>query len=474
MIFTSFEFLIFFLLVVGIRSQLTNFVVEKWFLLIASYLFYMSWSVPCVGLILFTSLVDYYVGKRLGVVEQAGKRKALLIVSLILNLGLLGFFKYTNFMLDNVWWGLSTFGVKLSPIHYNILLPVGISFFTFQSMSYTIDVYRRQLQPSQSVRDFLLFVSFFPQLEAGPIVRAVDFLPQLSKRVRATAQDMETGLVLFTLGAVKKMIVSDQIAGHIDTIFASPAQFDALTLVQGVLGYALQIYCDFSGYSDMAIGCARMMGFRFPNNFQMPYSSVNITEFWRRWHISLSTWLRDYLYIPLGGNRRGTGRTYVNLTLTMLLGGLWHGPSWNFIIWGAVHGLALAAHKYWTSQADSLARLRGFVPRLLSQTSSRLLTLSVILIGWIFFRAQSLGDAWQFLSRIFSWNTGGTRLISPFILAALAGVGFIHLLIPKDRNWAEEVPQAAVPMRILAYASLLILIVFLAATDAAPFIYFQF
>ena len=282
MIFTSFEFLLFFAAVLLIRSRISKFTAEKWFLLISSYVFYMSWSIPCGALILFTSLVDYGIGRQLGRIEQNYRRRALLVLSLVLNLGLLGFFKYTNFLLENVSWGLSALEVHVSPAHYDILLPVGISFFTFQSMSYTIDVYRRQLQPCGSVRDFLLFVAFFPQLVAGPIVRAAHFLPQLFQRVRGSVEDIETGLALFALGAVKKVVISDHLSGHVDMIFSAPQQFDALTLLQGVLGYAVQIYCDFSGYTDMALGCARIMGFRFVENFQMPYSSVNITEFWHR------------------------------------------------------------------------------------------------------------------------------------------------------------------------------------------------
>jgi alginate O-acetyltransferase complex protein AlgI len=285
---------------------------------------------------------------------------------------------------------------------------------------------------------------------------------------------MEAGLALFGLGAVKKVVISDQIAPHVDLIFSSPAQYDALTLLQGAMGYAVQIYCDFSGYSDMAIGCARMMGFRFLDNFQMPYSATTITEFWRRWHISLSTWLRDYLYIPLGGNRRGPVRTYVNLLLTMLLGGLWHGASWNFVIWGGLHGAALAAHKLWLAVTRSATEQLGGVQKQLWEMASHAGTLAVVLVGWIFFRAQTLGDACRMLGRIVSWETAGVRVVSPQIVAALAAVLLVHLLVSKQRNWAEEIPQRHPVTRVLAYSALLILIVCLGATDAAPFIYFQF
>ena len=474
MIFTSFEFVLFFLFVVLVRARLRHDAAEKWFLLVASYAFYMSWNVACGGLILFTSMTDYIVGRKLVQVEQPSRRKLLLVISLILNLGVLAFFKYTNFFYDNLRLVLLPFGVQLTKTHFDILLPAGVSFFTFQSMSYTIDVYRRKLEPATNLRNFLLFVAFFPQLLAGPIVRAADLLPQLAGRVRASALDIETGIAYFLLGAVKKMVISDQISGHIDLIFATPDRFDALTLLQGVLGYAIQIYCDFSGYTDMAIGCARIMGFHFPQNFQMPYSSVSITEFWRRWHISLSTWLRDYLYIAMGGNRGTTAQTYANLMVTMLLGGLWHGASWNFVIWGGLHGLALAVNRAWREH-NPLAALRSHRSLAwLGRVASQALTLSVVLLGWVFFRAVSLTDATHYLGRLLTWTSDGTRLMSPFVLVGLAAVALVHLFVNKDFNWAEDVPKRSLLTRILAYSGLAILLAALGSTDAAPFIYFQF
>ena len=474
MIFTSYEYVLFFATVLLVRCCLRSLEADKWFLLVASYIFYMSWSIPCGFLILFTSLVDYFVGIGLGNIENQAKRKALLIVSVVANLGVLAYFKYTNFLLDNVWWGLSWMGAHPNRWHYDIILPAGISFFTFQSMTYTIETYRRNLKPCHSPRDFLLFVAFFPQLLAGPINRAKDLLPQFARRVRATTIEFESGLVQFGVGAVKKLVISDQIAPHVDLIFRSPGSYDGFTLLQGALGYAIQIYCDFSGYSDMAIGSARMMGFRFMENFQMPYSSATITEFWHRWHISLSTWLRDYLYIPLGGNRKGIGRMYVNIMITMLLGGLWHGASWNFVFWGGLHGAALAIHKGWMSWNPLAWVKQNALGRSLWSFFSRLLTLTVVLLGWIFFRTESWGAATQFLSRLVTWRSDGTHLVSPYILPALAGVALVHLFVQKDRLWAEEIVLRAVPIRIVAYSSLAILLVCLAATDSAPFIYFQF
>jgi D-alanyl-lipoteichoic acid acyltransferase DltB (MBOAT superfamily) len=358
--------------------------------------------------------------------------------------------------------------------HYDILLPVGISFFTFQSMTYTIETYRGNIRACHSLRDFLLFVSFFPQLLAGPINRAADLLPQFRSRLRAGAFDFEAGLAQFVLGAVKKLVISDRIAPHVDLIFANPGSYDGFTLLQGAIGYAIQIYCDFSGYSDMAIGCARMMGFKFMENFQMPYSAVSITEFWRRWHISLSSWFRDYLYIPLGGNRKGTERTYINLLVTMLLCGLWHGASWNFVFWGGLHGSALAVHRAWKAW-EPLASLNGRATlQLIRNFFSRVLTLGVALVGWVFFRAQSWADAWTYLSRMVNWGHDGTRVVSPFILPAMASVIVVHLIVNKDSNWAQELPGRTAPVRILSYASLVLLVTCLGAVDSVPFIYFQF
>jgi D-alanyl-lipoteichoic acid acyltransferase DltB (MBOAT superfamily) len=460
-------------LVWSIRTRISSFGAEKWFLLAASYLFYMTWNVPCVLLIMASSLMDYTAGRLMGVAQDQRVRRVFLICSVCLNLGLLSYFKYRNFFADNIWTGLSVFGFHPQPIHFAVFLPVGISFFTFQSMTYTIDVYRRKLAPCRSLRDFMLYVAFFPQLISGPIVRAVDFLPQLAARRRATWKEIEGGLFLFLLGAVKKTVISDGVAPYVDLIFADPGRFDALSLFFGVLGYAVQIYCDFSGYSDMAIGCARILGFHFPENFMMPYASRNITEFWRRWHITLSSWLRDYLYIPLGGNRKGVVRTYINILLTMLLGGLWHGARWNFVIWGGLLGLGLVVHKLWMSSplAGRFAARRFLAP--FANTFSHLLTLTLVCGCWIFFRAQTFTAAAQILKGILTLKHGDHMLTSQ-IFMAVGGVTLIHLVVAKDSLLHDTLPQGPMAKRVAVYTGLLILLVFFAVTDGAPFIYFQF
>ena len=478
MIFTSFEFILFFAVVVLVRNCLRNFSAEKWFLVAASCAFYMSWSVPCVLLVLFTSMMDYSIGRKINQTTLADARKRLLLMSLVFNLGMLAFFKYGNFFLENLSAIFNVVGWRVGSLHYDIILPPAISFFTFASMGYVLDVYYERIPVCESARDYTLFITFFPKLLSGPITRAGEFLPQLKERVRASAEDVEIGLSYFMMGAVKKLVIAEQVAPHVNLIFSAPTQYDGLTLLMGGLGYTVQIYCDFAGYSDMAIGCARMLGYRLPENFQMPYSSRNITEFWRRWHITLSKWFRDYAFLPLElatrNNPYPTLRVSINIIVMMLLVGLWHGPSWNFVIFGGIHGLALAIHKIWTVWKP-LARLKDRPVYLGMWTlCSHLLTLGVVLFAFIVFRAQSFSEATDYLTRLLSWTHSGIRLNSPYLPAAIVAVLVTHLLVRKDRNLALELPQMSMARRIVGYTALLLLLVLLAATDASPFIYFKF
>jgi alginate O-acetyltransferase complex protein AlgI len=478
MIFTSFEFLCFFLAILIVRSCLRNFAAEKWFLLAASIAFYLSWSVPCIFLILFTALADYSIGRRLSRTADPTSRRRLLVLSLVANLGLLGFFKYANFFLENLTAALNALGWHVSLFHYNIVLPPAISFFTFASLGYVIDVYYERIRACESPRDYTLFVTFFPKVMSGPIARGEELLPQFKERVRATLDDFELGLTYFMIGAVKKLAIADQVAPHVNLIFSTPNQYDSLTLLMGAVGYTIQLYCDFSGYTDMAIGCGRMMGFRLPENFQMPYSSSSITEFWRRWHITLSNWFRDCLFLPLEmatrKNPYPTLRVCANMTITMLLCGLWHGASWTFVIWGGIHGTALAAHKVWTKWNPFAALESRVAYRFVWTGFSHLLTLGVIVVAFVFFRAQSLSDAVSYLHRMFAWSHSGTRLISPYIVTAFIAVLLVHLLVNKDRNLAQELPRMSLIPRIVGYAGLILLLVAFGATDSAAFIYFQF
>jgi alginate O-acetyltransferase complex protein AlgI len=350
-IFTQPVFFLFFALTFGVHWALRGERARKIWLLVTSYVFYGYWDYRFVGLIVLCTLFDFAVGLLLARTEGARPRRALIAASLCMNLGLLGFFKYYGFFVSSAVDLLTSLGFHASVPVLKVLLPAGISFFTFQTMSYTIDVYRRQLEPQRNLLDFAVFVAFFPQLVSGPIVRATQFLPQLTvPRVLANV-NVRRALVLFAVGYFKKACVADHIAAAIDPVFAHPSQFDGVSRALSALLYSIQIYCDFSGYTDMALGAAALLGYELAVNFDAPYFSTSVREFWQRWHISLSTWLRDYLYIPLGGNRGGPYRAARNLMLTMLLGGLWHGANWTFILWGFLHGAALGVQRFWASRS---------------------------------------------------------------------------------------------------------------------------
>ena len=342
-------------------------------------------------LLISSTVVDFNLAKWIYNASSKPKKTALLVVSLVVNLGLLFYFKYTNFFIQII--NDLNLG-HLNPV--NVILPVGISFYTFQVLSYTIDIYRGQLKPSDSILDFGFYICFFPHLVAGPIVRAVNFLPQIHKDIVLSKEEVGQALFLIITGLIKKAIISDYISvNFVDRVFENPALYSGFENLMGVYGYAMQIYCDFSGYSDMAIGIALLLGYRLGINFDLPYQSASITEFWRRWHISLSSWLRDYLYIPLGGNRKGKVRQYGNLMITMLLGGLWHGASWNFIFWGFLHGLALAFEKF----RDSIIK----IPKnMFTRTIGVILTFHFVCLCWIYFRAKTFTIANQVISQIYT------------------------------------------------------------------------
>ncbi|MCF8219495.1 MAG: hypothetical protein K9I29_09540 [Bacteroidales bacterium] len=319
---------------------------KKPLLLIASYFFYGYWDWRFTGLLAISTIADYFIGKKLYSTEAPKKRKWFLFSSMFINLGILAFFKYFGFFVDSFETLAGVFGLQLDFIHLNIILPVGISFYTFQTMSYTIDIYRKKLEPTNNFIDFAVFVSFFPQLVAGPIERARNLLPQIARLSKPKRKQIEEGISLIVTGLFIKVMIGDTAGRFVDHIFGNPEIYKSFELISALILFSVQIYADFSGYSSIARGVAKLLGIELMKNFEQPYLSANITEFWRRWHISLSSWLKDYLYISLGGNRKGKSRTYVNLMITMLLGGLWHGASWNFVIWGGLHGIYLAVHKY--------------------------------------------------------------------------------------------------------------------------------
>ena len=366
-------------------------------LLIGSYFFFYYTSNYLIILLIFSTLLDFYAGREIWKSQSIIRKKIILSISLAGNLGLLGFFKYADFGITQ----LNAIGTSLGidPIPFlNLALPIGISFYTFQTISYTVDIYRGKLEPSKSLREFALFVSFFPQLVAGPIVRARDFLPQLREKIEKfnskkisiiSIQDrnLKIGITIMAFGFLKKIFFADNIAPMVNDIFSNPMGLDSFTIILGTIGFGIQIYCDFSGYSDIAIGAALILGFKLPINFVKPYFATSPSDFWRRWHISLSSWLRDYLYIPLGGNKKSSDKTYFNLMIVMFLGGLWHGASWNFVIWGMLHGTYLIIHKLILNKFPKLKN-NYFLSSRLGKIISILITQYFIFLAWIPFRVQ--------------------------------------------------------------------------------------
>lgn len=467
MLFTEYRFLLFFGLVFVLHWSLSGERARKLLLLGGSWLFYAGWEPKFLGLIIATTVVDYLIGGRIAASTEQPRRLRWLWLSIAWNLGMLGFFKYCNFFIDSGQVFLGWLGLHTSVSSLNIILPAGISFFTFQSMSYSIDIYRKQIQPTRSFLDFATFIAFFPQLFAGPIVRAADFLPQLETRRRLADVAARSCLVMFLIGFIKKAVFADNLAPVADAYFAAPAAASTLGAWTGILAYAGQIYCDFSGYSDMAIACAGLLGYRFCQNFAAPYLSLNITDFWRRWHMSLSSWLRDYLYIPLGGNRGGTVSTYRNLMATMVLGGLWHGAAWTFIVWGFLHGLALIVHKEWTK-----ARTRLKLPAMPAPVALAL-TFWWVCLAWIFFRATSFSDALVATRAWVLLDSPGAAPVGIACLVVLAVLALLHAVHRGERltAWSERVPGwAFAPAYGVVFACALAWV----PTRYQAFIYFQF
>ena len=445
------------------------------YVILFSLYFYYKSSGWYLLLLIFTATSDFLLARRTAAAATKRARKWWTAASVTINLGMLGWFKYANFFADMA---AELFGRNF-PDFGAIFLPVGISFFVFQSMSYTIDVYRGTLKPLDRWTDYLFYISFFPQLVAGPIVRARDFIPQIRRHPQVTRRMFGTGLCLILAGLVKKAIISDYISlNFVDRVFDQPLLYSGFECLTAIYGYALQIYCDFSGYSDMATGLALLLGFHFPKNFDAPYKSATITEFWRRWHISLSTWLRDYLYISLGGNRKGRLRTYVNLMTTMLLGGLWHGAAVRFVLWGALHGAALALHKAWL-QAVPRAKVFGAEMPLLRRVAGMVLTFNIVSLGWLLFRAADMQTAAEMLGRIF--HDFNAPLV-PQVVAGystvflLMAAGYVMHMMPAraDEALRERMVKAPFALQVIAAAVTIWCLMQVNSADIQPFIYFQF
>lgn len=474
MIFSSGVFLLLFLGFSLVYWALgTKTTLRLMFVTAFSYYFYYKSSGFYFFLLAIVTVSDYYMARMISEVRDTSRMTAkfLIIFSLTLDLGLLFYFKYTNFF-GEMWASLT--GGTFSAL--DIFLPVGISFFTFQSLSYTIDIYRGQLKPLDSMLDYAFYVSFFPQLVAGPIVRARDFIPQIRRPLCVTNEMIGRGVFLIIAGLFKKAVISDYISvNFVERVFAQPDLYSGLENLLAVYGYTLQIYCDFSGYSDMAIGLALLLGFQFPKNFDSPYKSQSITEFWRRWHISLSSWLKDYLYISLGGNRKGKFRQYLNLMITMLLGGLWHGASLNFIVWGGFHGLMLVVDKLFNT---------SFLNQQKEGTSGVswwriLITFHLAALAWIFFRNQTFEGSFLMLEQIFTnfqpqiflqWAT------SYWAVGLLMLLGYVLHFLPQ--SWSERSQQFVTRSPLVVQALLIVAVIFIViqvkSSDVQPFIYFQF
>ncbi len=465
MIFSSIDFVLFFIALVS-ALWLSPKRLHSWVLLGFSYLFYAAWDERFLLLLWFVSLVGYGCGIAIERQHQHEHRARagwlwLGIVSMLL---VLGYFKYANFFIESA---VALLGIDAEQFHLNIILPVGLSFFTFQVISYLVDVWRGEIEACKSRKDFFLYVAFFPQLVAGPIVRAKDFLPQLQQHVGIRWDYIYLGSQVFALGFVQKIFIADRLAMFCDPVFDQPTLYDGSTLWLALLAYSVQIFCDFSGYSHMAIGIALVLGFKLPENFRMPYLALSIADFWRRWHISLSSWLRDYLYIPLGGNRVVPVLVYVNLMITMLLGGLWHGASWNFVLWGAMHGAALCLHRLWRSAG-------GDLPALLAWP----LTFGFVLMSWIPFRCGDFQHSQDYFSGLFSAD--GITWLMPqvvvLLLLVMAAHAFMARRPEKVGEWhlALPVSDRTRLLHVLAWFWLAMMLLVWSPVNSSPFIYFQF
>ncbi|MDL2328086.1 MBOAT family protein [Ruminococcaceae bacterium OttesenSCG-928-A11] len=472
MSFVSLAFLILFVVTYALCRVFKGRTQRHIILLIASYVFYGYWDIRFLLLLIGQTFISYALA--LKIESETNRRSARLLcaVGVSCSLLILGFFKYFNFFIESAsrLLGMAEFSAL------NIILPVGISFYTFQALSYLLDVYRGKLHARRSFVKISLYITFFPQLVAGPIVRAETFLPQLDHDQVMTKGNLLEGIQIFLFGLVKKVVIADRLALCVDAVFDAPASYNGLSIMLAVIAYSIQIYCDFSGYSDMAIGVARVFDFELCRNFDMPYISKNPTEFWRRWHISLSQWLRDYLYISIGGNRKGKARTYINLMVTMLLGGLWHGANWTFVVWGGLHGLALVVHKFFVEarQQQGLA-VKGKVPRAVITGLSVLATYIFTCVCWVFFRAETVPDAMSILGRMLT-NAPGVAYYYVFIPIFVLVIGVAFVMGMVRNAWSGYYPVLDIGkfqgQFIVAFVVFMTLIFFYAGDTA--FIYFQF
>lgn len=499
MLFNSYTFLVFFLIMLVLHNLMPfSWKTKKVILLIASYIFYAAWNPPFILLLWLSTVVDYFVGRALYTQRNKHKRNLLLVISLIGNLGMLCFFKYGGFLLENFVTVVNAIGINFHPAKPNIILPAGISFYTFTTLCYTVDMYKRKSEPVKHLLDFSLFVTFFPHLVAGPIVRPPQLVPQFETPHTATEKQLMQGLLLLSLGLFMKVVLADSmLSSSADAVFSAKNALHPLDAWMGVLAFSGQIFFDFAGYSTCAIGVASCLGFVLPENFLYPYAAIGFSDFWRRWHITLSAWLRDYLYIPLGGNRKGKTRTYVNLMITMLLGGLWHGANWTFVVWGALHGTYLCIEKLIQDLRKKLSPVaveiqnkeavvvQGYkvnmAPRFLKKVSSSnftlaLLTFFLVNVTWVFFRSPDFSTAWRLLNSMFGHVNNGAAILSTLNIIKITVITIAlvacHWMM---RNTRVLTVASKTPWWLLGiiWAVLLVLLV-LSQDTSNSFIYFQF
>jgi alginate O-acetyltransferase complex protein AlgI len=451
--FNTYLFAAFFAVVLAIHSAPLPWTLRKVVLLVASYVFYAAWDPPFVALLFGSTIVDWFVAKHMAASTAPRRRKALLVASLAFNLGLLGYFKYAGF-----------FGITDTPL----IVPIGISFYTFMTLSYTIDVYLGRGRPARSFLDYALYVTFFPHLVAGPIVRANELVPQFEQPRRATGAMMGWGIALLVLGLFQKIVVADGLlAPAVDAMYGATTQ-STTGAWAGTIAFAGQIFCDFSGYSTCAIGVALCLGFSLPDNFRFPYAAVGFSDFWRRWHVSLSSWLRDYVYIPLGGNRLGVIRTHANLVVTMLVGGLWHGASWTFVAWGGLHGLYLVVERVLVRVVPAWRIWRAPIVRFVLA----LVTFALVCIAWVFFRAETFDQAFTICRAMFGSASGSTNGFALFAIVPVAIILLVHWAM-RDTTLEAVVERTSWPVRTALLSTMLLSILLFPGVERA-FIYFQF
>jgi alginate O-acetyltransferase complex protein AlgI len=494
MVFNSYTFIAFFIIMLILHNLPFSWTVKKVNLLLASYIFYAAWNPPFILLLWLSTVVDYFVGRALYTQENKYKKRMLLVISLIGNLGMLCFFKYGGFLLDNFVALVNLVGVDFHPAKPNIILPAGISFYTFTTLCYTIDMYHKKSEPVRSMLDFSLFVTFFPHLVAGPIVRPPQLVPQFESPRKANQEQLVKGLFLVSLGLFMKVVLADTLlASSSDSVFNFPAPLLAVDAWLGVLAFSGQIFFDFAGYSTCAIGVAMCLGFVLPENFRYPYAAIGFSDFWRRWHITLSSWLRDYLYIPIGGNRKGEVRTYVNLMITMLLGGLWHGANWTFVVWGALHGTYLCVERLIREKFVSTPKQpelpisspvvvqAAIIPTFgrsnsLNNFLLAMFTFFLINVTWVFFRAADFSTAWRLLASMFGQADKGVGLLQTIDMIKVSTVVTLMVIF----HWFmrnTSVMQVAQKMKWWAVAlvwSFMIIALVVSQKSSDSFIYFQF